>query len=126
MGLSKYITRITVRSVREAAAEVELRFTTWAPGDGEIRYRFHRPGAPADYDADPHPLYTALGAREALTWLRGYAKGYDQANEQTESERERAQLAEAAADVQQVNAATWRRIAEARQERIEALERLAR
>jgi len=61
------------------ADTVNVHIATWSPGDGVTRYRFidkrSEPSWCWDYDATSHPLYTALGLREASVWLLGYASG---------------------------------------------------
>jgi hypothetical protein len=44
--------------------------STWSPGDGATRYRFHLPGKPHDYFEDGG-VFTALGRKEADTFARG-------------------------------------------------------
>jgi hypothetical protein len=63
-------------NMSEHAAMSGLTCETWAPGDGVKRYRFFR-GAPAGqtYHGPDDGLYTALGRKDALTWLRGYDAG---------------------------------------------------
>lgn len=61
------------------AESVGIHVATWSPGDGVTRYRFinkrSEPEIEWDYFATLHPLYTALGLREASVWLLGYAAG---------------------------------------------------
>ena len=57
----------------ERAQSLNLSVATWSPGDGMTRYRFFQ-DEDAEYFAD-EPLYTALGLKEAFTWLSGYAAG---------------------------------------------------
>lgn len=54
------------------ANQFGLHVETWSPGDGVTRYRFF--SEPADYfgGSDNIKLYTALGIKEASTWLLGY------------------------------------------------------
>jgi len=52
------------------AKHLGLTVYTWSPGDGTTRYKFN-------FDADTcyygcRSLYTALGLKEAFTWLNGY------------------------------------------------------
>mgnify|MGYP001579055081 CR=1 FL=1 len=47
---------------------------TWSPGDGATRYRFFEKRGLAknqSYFGPANGLYTALGRKEALTFLRG-------------------------------------------------------
>ena len=53
------------RKAREAGLYVD----SYSPGDGVTRYRFF--GKPMDYFAG-RGLFTALGKKEAETWLDGY------------------------------------------------------
>ena len=64
--------------LQELAETVKLFVCTWSPGDGVTRYRFARDdnGYFVDYG-----IYTALGYKEALTYVEGYRAGYF-ANEQ--------------------------------------------
>ena len=54
------------------AEEAGLTVNTWAPGDGIVRYRFHR--EEKGYFEDDG-IYTALGSKEAGVWLLGYIAG---------------------------------------------------
>lgn len=58
--------------VETTAREVGLYCTTYSPGDGYTRYRFSREDG--DYFA-VRGIYTALGRKDALTWLEGYRQG---------------------------------------------------
>ena len=51
-----------------------LDLATWAPGDGATRYRFYDPAqeSTGGYFSVDRPLYTALGMKEAFTWIAGY------------------------------------------------------
>lgn len=53
-------------------AHVGLYVATWAPGDGVTRYRFFV--TPSDYNSSDG-LYTALGHKEAITFVQGVAVG---------------------------------------------------
>ena len=68
------------RDVRGAAEAAGIRVDTYSPGDGVTRYRF-------DYEQDDYfamrGVYTAQGAREALTWLAGYVEGTRRAGDRT-------------------------------------------
>lgn len=61
----KQLTLITM------AAAVGLSVATSRPGDGITRWRFFTAPGPADYDQGGS-WYTALGIKEAETFLRGY------------------------------------------------------
>lgn len=66
-----------LNDVEQAAANVGLVVGTWAPGDGVTRYRFFLSDGKSSY-GDYHqgdPLYTALGRKDALTFLQAYGKG---------------------------------------------------
>ena len=67
--------RETFRDVRSWCDYLSIEVSTWAPGDGVTRYRFHALNAPHDYHADPHPLGTCLGVKKAIVWLHGYDAG---------------------------------------------------
>lgn len=58
-----------LNTLEQAAAAVGLYITTWAPGDGKTRYRFHR--KPADYH-DGTGIYTAVGRADALNFIKAY------------------------------------------------------
>lgn len=60
-----------------AARAVGLLVTTWAPGDGVTRYRFFRATRGARH-ADYHQggaLYTAMGRKDAMNFLKSYGLG---------------------------------------------------
>lgn len=59
-------------SVKSLAREVGLFVSTWSPGDGATRYRFH--AEEADYN-DGREVKTVLGRKDALLWLSGYRAG---------------------------------------------------
>lgn len=63
----------TKAKVTEQAREVGLYVATWSPGDGMTRYRFF--AKPSDYFGPENGIYTALGAKEAGTFIEGYAYG---------------------------------------------------
>jgi hypothetical protein len=46
-----------------------LWVTTWSPGDGVTRYRFH--AKPGDYN-DGSDIGFALGLKEANAWIDGW------------------------------------------------------
>ena len=59
--------------IKERASRVGLDYDTWSPGDGVTRHRFGRPYA-TEIEPDYFGMdkaYTALGAKEAETFLRG-------------------------------------------------------
>lgn len=58
--------------IRGAARAAKLHVATYSPGDGITRYRFFR--ELSDY-FEGNELGTALGPREAMVWLGGYAEG---------------------------------------------------
>jgi hypothetical protein len=82
---------MTTRKEMIAYAErLGLGVSTYSPGDGVTRYRFARPSDQWDNSSKPdrlrreelareyfgcRPLYTALGLKECLTYLRGYENG---------------------------------------------------
>lgn len=67
------------RQMFELAERCKVHIATWSPGDGVTRYRFidkrSEPHWQWDYFSTSHPLYTALGLREASVWLLGYSAG---------------------------------------------------
>jgi hypothetical protein len=62
-------------SLRREAARNNLYVGTYSPGDGLTRYRFFRSrgGKPISYFSQDG-VYTALGIKEAETWLSGYRR----------------------------------------------------
>lgn len=66
---------MTPTQLEAYAHELGLSVSTWSPGDGATRYRFHvLANSPADYHSGSE-LFTALGRAEAVTFLRGFAAG---------------------------------------------------
>ena len=59
-------------SIEELAALEGLHAATWSPGDGLTRYRFQTEDW--GYNASDG-LFTALGRREAIVFLRGVRAG---------------------------------------------------
>lgn len=57
--------------LRKLLADSGLQIDTRNIGDGVTRYRFFAPDQHPDYFAS-EGLYTAIGRREAITFLRGY------------------------------------------------------
>lgn len=51
--------------------------STWSPGDGLTRYRFFPESSPAgqDYWGPNSAVYTALGIKEAFTFICGVGVG---------------------------------------------------
>lgn len=66
-----------LNAMERAASLFGLYVTTWAPGDGLTRYRFHT--KPADY-SDGTAIYTANGRGEALKFLKAYGVGRSRMN----------------------------------------------
>lgn len=64
-----------MEELEEEARRVGLYVTSYSPGDGVTRYRFTR--EPADYFAasGANKLYTALGLKEARTFIEGFGSG---------------------------------------------------
>lgn len=58
--------------VEELAASVGLHVSTWSPGDGVTRYRFHR--EPSGYNAG-REVKTVLGRKDAVLFLEGVRIG---------------------------------------------------
>ncbi len=66
-----------LNAMEQAAHAVGLVFGTWAPGDGQTRYRFFvRKGGEryGDYNQGDG-LYTALGRKDAMAFISAYGKG---------------------------------------------------
>ena len=61
-----------IESITKITKQCGLFFDTYSPGDGVSRYRFFR--EETDYFAG-RGIYTALGKKEALTFLAGYFEG---------------------------------------------------
>lgn len=61
-------------AVEELAESVGIHVSTWSPGDGATRYRFHR--GDFDYNAG-NELATVLGRKNALMWLRAFKRGLE-------------------------------------------------
>lgn len=51
---------------------------TYSPGDGVTRYRFFAPDDKSSYFGPSSGMGTALGLADAISWMEGYRKGYDQ------------------------------------------------
>lgn len=59
----------------EDANRVGLFVRTYSPGDGLTRYRFFKKSQGKSSYFGPHNgIYTALGIKEAETWLSGYQR----------------------------------------------------
>ena len=61
-----------MKNLEEKARHAGLYVDHYSPGDGVTRYRFF--DKPMDYFAGSG-LFTALGRKEADTWLEGYVVG---------------------------------------------------
>ena len=68
-------------NVEQYAKSLGLYVGTWAPGDGARRYRFFEEGCRtqngewvADFNQGDG-IFTALGRKQAVIWLRGFASG---------------------------------------------------
>lgn len=76
----------TRRAELEAAARgVGLYVATWSPGDGVTRYRFFTRAGNSYFGPD-NGIYTALGLKEAWTFVRGFAARKGLPNPLTRSE----------------------------------------
>lgn len=63
-----------MKDVTEAARAVGLYVATHSPGDGATRYRFFQvPGQ--RYNGPRNGIYTALGRKQAMTFIVGYQWG---------------------------------------------------
>ena len=63
--------------ILQEARDKGLRMATYSPGDGVTRYRFFHAGpGEAEYNSLSW-LYTALGAKEAMIFLKGVDAGID-------------------------------------------------
>jgi hypothetical protein len=59
----------------EDATAVGLYVRTYSPGDGLTRYRFFKKSKVKNsYFGPQNGIYTALGMKEAETWLAGYRR----------------------------------------------------
>ena len=58
--------------VETLAAEVGLHVSTWSPGDGTTRYRFHQ--KQEDYNSG-NAIKTVLGRKDAVLFLEGVREG---------------------------------------------------
>ena len=67
--------------LRSLAKEAGCYVAEWSPGDGVTRYRFYHGTQPRQYYDEVNPCYTALGYREALTYLHGRVAGYQAGRE---------------------------------------------
>lgn len=65
-----------MKEVEEAYNYVGLHVDSYSPGDGVTRYRFFVE-PPYDYFAG-RGIYTALGRKDALTFVNGYRYGRTQ------------------------------------------------
>lgn len=74
--------RRTRKDIERRAAGLDLVVRTWAPGDGRTRYRFFvkRTHGNPDY-FEGSGVATALGVKDADTWLDGYMVGYREGRE---------------------------------------------
>jgi len=78
-----------LNEMENAASLVGLTVTTWAPGDGVTRYRFFKAGGSryADYHQGG-ALYTALGRKEAIAFIKSYGVGRSRMNPLNQKEIE--------------------------------------
>ncbi len=58
--------------ISEYAESLGIHVSTWRPGDGVTRYRFHRESS--DYNSG-NAITTVLGRKDAETWLNGFKAG---------------------------------------------------
>ena len=62
------------QNLETRARQVGVNVDTYSPGDGVTRYRFFINGEKDYFEAGG--VYTALGFKEAETWLAGYCTAY--------------------------------------------------
>jgi hypothetical protein len=62
----------TKKEALKLAANLKLHLETWSPGDGVTRYRIFKKPTPYHGGGEK---FTALGPKELLAWLTGYAEG---------------------------------------------------
>ncbi len=74
---------MTRNEMEERAEAMGVHVRTWSPGDGVTRYRFFT-DPNNDYFGPDSGLYTALGLKEAITFIRGWgeAKAHEHRREQ--------------------------------------------
>ena len=60
-------------SLAQEAVRAGLYVRTYSPGDGLTRYRFFKKKGNSYFGPD-NGIYTALGIKEAETWLSGYRR----------------------------------------------------
>lgn len=64
-----------LESLQESAREAGYYVGTWSPGDGVTRYRFFRLADikpdEQSYFGPANGVFTALGLKQARTWLSG-------------------------------------------------------
>ena len=68
----------TITLIEKRCKDLDLAVATYAPGEGIRQYRFFRRPLFGSIHADYHQgdgIYTALGRKEAITWLDGYEAG---------------------------------------------------
>lgn len=66
------MSKTRLEELEELAKERGLYVRTWSPGDGQTRYRFFK--EPSGYFGPHDGIYTALGLKEARTFLAGVAQ----------------------------------------------------
>jgi hypothetical protein len=72
--MAKKPTRL--QELQDYAKTAGLQVATWSPGDGTTRYRFFdKPGSGQTYFGPANGIHTALGLKDAWTFLYGYAAG---------------------------------------------------
>ena len=63
------------QQLTESAAMVGFRYATYSPGDGVTRYRFFTLDDDSSYFGPSNGVGTALGIREAESFVRGVMVG---------------------------------------------------
>ena len=65
-----------LQELQDYAKGAGLLVATWSPGDGTTRYRFFdKPGQGQTYFGPASGIHTALGLKDAWTFLYGYGAG---------------------------------------------------
>lgn len=63
----------TRKELEQRTEDCNLTLTTYSPGDGKTRYKFHSLPGNTFFSSDG--LYIALGMLEAMAYIQGYSDG---------------------------------------------------